>query len=129
MLLKPSEKNFTAEVPEIGTFVFKYPTLMDELQIDSKMSSLLAGNSTPSITAVNIAYQMALLAHVTVKAPEEWKLEDLYSDKQLDAVYKEYLRGYREVFGEDEASDSNEGGTEGEDSKVLVSSEILSASE
>ena len=43
-MLKPSEKMFFVTVDDIGQFGFKYPNLMDELEIDAACAKLLTGN-------------------------------------------------------------------------------------
>jgi hypothetical protein len=99
MLLSPTERTFTGEVENIGTFTFKYPRLTDDLEIDAKSAQLLSENPNPSVYASNVAYQMATLSLVTVKAPKGWDLNNLYSYKELDAVYRVYLQEIQRFRG------------------------------
>lgn len=112
MLLQPSEKTFSADVENIGSFTFKYPRVMDELAIDAKAADLLDGNKNPSVYANNIAYEMATLSFVTVKAPEGWNLEKIYNYKELDAVYQVYLQRVLQFRGENKKAPAPESSTE-----------------
>ena len=123
-MLKPSEKTFTETVDDIGQFSFKYPNLMDELEIDATCAKLLSGNENPSIHANNIAYMMASLKVATEKAPEGWNLEDIYKYGELEAVYNAYASQVFSFRGEDIRTDQSPGSENGQDAGVLVSSEI-----
>ena len=87
---KPAEKTFTKTVDGIGSFTFRYTTLLDELAIDGEITTLLGGNPNPSIGASNIATMIGTLKVATVKAPEGFDLKDLYSYDDLKAVYDAY---------------------------------------
>jgi len=86
-MLKPNEKEFTKNVDGIGTFTFKFPTLVDDLAADATASRLLAGNDSPTIAASNIATMMGTLSTAIVVKPESFDLENIYSYDELEAVY------------------------------------------
>jgi len=87
---KPTEKNFTEQVADIGEFTFRYTTLLDEVQIDNLARQFLRGNENPSVSAGNIATMIATLKVAVTKAPEGFSLEELYNYDELKAVYDRY---------------------------------------
>ncbi|MBI9086789.1 MAG: hypothetical protein JEZ11_24545 [Desulfobacterales bacterium] len=91
-MIKPTEKQFTKTIDSIGTFIFKYPTLMDDLQADSHSARLLAGNENPSIMASNIATMTGTLATAIVESPDDFNLKEVYSYDELEAVYDIFIK-------------------------------------
>lgn len=86
-MLQPTEKQFTITIDEIGTFTFKFPTLINDLEADAAASKLLAGNDTPTVVAGNIATMMGTLSAVIVEKPDSFDLKNIYSYEELEAVY------------------------------------------
>lgn len=110
-MLKPSQKTFPVTVPEIGDFIFRYPTLMDELSIERRTNQLLGPNENPSVIALNIAFMAATVETMATQAPAGWKIEDLYALKDLEPVYKAYKEQVSQFRGEADASlDEGAGG-------------------
>ena len=90
-MLKPTDKQFVVEIPEIGQFVFRYPTLKDELDIDTTTSTLLVENPNPSIGAKNIAIMAATIEIMATSTPDDYRIDNIFSFADLEKVYSEYL--------------------------------------
>ena len=91
MLLKPTEKEFTKTIENIGTFTFRYPTLRDELKAANATAVLLADNNAPSIAAHNIATMIGALSTAIVQAPAGFDLSEIYVYEELEAVYNAFI--------------------------------------
>ncbi|MFA5408606.1 MAG: hypothetical protein WC343_07515 [Bacilli bacterium] len=91
MLLKPTEKTFTKTVENIGTFVFQYPTLRDEIRASNGAAALLVGNSDPTVLASNIATMISALTVNIVEAPKDFNLAEIYAYEELEAVYTAFI--------------------------------------
>ena len=89
-MFSPPDKTFSKKIENVGTFVFRYTTLLDEISIDNEISTLLGGNTNPSVGAVNIATMVGTLKIAIVKAPEGFNLENLYCYDDLKEVYDAY---------------------------------------
>jgi hypothetical protein len=90
-MLKPSEKQFTKEIEGIGTFTFKFPTLIDDIQADTIASKLLAGNPNPTLASSNIATMIGTLKAGIVQKPADFDLDIIYSYEELEAVYNAFV--------------------------------------
>jgi hypothetical protein len=110
MTKKPTEKEFTKDIKDIGSFTFKYPTLVDELKSDSLAAKLLDGNPNPSLVANNIATMMSALEVAIVEAPEGFGLEELYTYDELKSVYDAYVEQVLAFRGD--TADKEEGAGE-----------------
>ncbi|BAK52962.1 tail assembly chaperone [Bacillus phage SP-10] len=95
-----------------GRFIFKHPTVLDQMNIDVLKTQMLQGFETPSIIADNIAHMSSTLTVVLVEAPEWFKINEIYDYEILDRVYEEYLQWYRTFRRKD-----RQGNTQG-DSKT-----------
>lgn len=99
-LFKPSEKQFEKTVGD-HSFVFKVPSLKDEIKIDMLSMELLKDHPNPTIYATNVAYMVASLATVTVSAPEGVSfadLDELYDYSSIKRIYDAYAEGLALFF-------------------------------
>lgn len=94
----------------IGTFVFHYPSLMEQMQIGVIKSRLLGGVPVNSVDVLtdNIAHMTATLQVVTDSAPDWFKLEELDDYEVLDHVYEAYAQ-WRDSFRQANKSGNNQG--------------------
>jgi hypothetical protein len=90
-MLKPTDKQFVVEIPKIGQFVFRYPTLKDELDIDTTAATILSDNPKPSIGAQNIAMMAATIEIMATSTPDDYRIDNIFSYEDLEKVYSEYL--------------------------------------
>ena len=90
-MLKPSEKQFTKEIENLGTFTFRYPTLKDEIKADNITASLLEGNKNPTVAVSNMAVMLGLLQVAIVDAPEGFDLDELYVYEEVETVYNAFV--------------------------------------
>ncbi len=90
-MLKPSEKQFTKTVENIGTFTFRFPTLQDEIRADNIAAGLLGENKQPAIVAANTATMIGALSVAIVDKPKDFNLNEIYSYEELEAVYKAFI--------------------------------------
>ena len=99
-MLKPAEKQFVQNIDGLGKFVFRYPTLMDEIEADKIAAKLLGDNPNPSIPAANIAAMTGALKMAIVEAPERFDLDEIYSYDELEAVYNAFAEKVSSFRGE-----------------------------
>lgn len=96
---KPSEKLFSITTEDSGNFIFRYPTMLDELNIDKTASQLLAGNDAPTIAAQNIAQMMATLKVMLKSYPDDFNLDEIYDHNDLLKIYNAYLEKVSQFRG------------------------------
>jgi len=89
-MLKPSEKQFTKEIENLGKFTFRFPTLTDEIQADNISAKLLGENRNPAIATNNIAVMIGTLKVAIVEAPKDFDLDEIYSPEELEIVYNAF---------------------------------------
>ena len=118
-MLKPTEKQFTKEIEKLGTFVFKFPTLQDEIAADNITQRLLAGNQNPTIGVNNTAVMIGTLKVALVEAPKDFDIDEIYSYPELESVYKSFVETVSSFRGEsafakrEGVEGSSAGGSEG----------------
>lgn len=83
----------------VGTFVFHYPSLMEQIRIGTIKAQLLDGVPVESVdTATNVAaFMMATLRVVLDSAPEWFNLDTVDDLEVLSRVFNEYAQ-WRESF-------------------------------
>ena len=124
-MLKPTERFFTKEIENLGKFVFKYPTLKDEIAADNIAAMLLGENKNPAVGTNNMAVMIGTLKTGIVEAPEGFDLDEIYSYEELEVVYNafaEKVSSFRRQSAFSKQKGAEDKGTEpGQDPEVLVS--------
>lgn len=127
-MLKPTEKEFTEVVKEVGSFTFKFPNLLDDLKADAITSKLLAGNENPTITAANIATMLGTLTNSIVSKPSTFDLEEICSYEELEAVYTAFVSkvlAFRRTSALAKQSGTEDKGDEGgKEPQILVPEKV-----
>lgn len=77
---------YAVAVPEVGDFLFRRRTLRDELAINAAAQRLVGGEEGVSSALYNLAYMVATLDALTVKAPGGWDL--LNADPEEPEVFR-----------------------------------------
>lgn len=109
--------DFSRFNPEwVGTFVFHYPSLFDQMQIGVAKARMLAGVPMQSVDPLtdNIAHMVATLNVVLDSAPDWFKVDELdYDDyEMLDEVYETYA-SWRESFRKGNQQSDHQGDSQG----------------
>lgn len=73
-----------------GEFVFRHPSLMDEITIAVKQSELSQGKTLSGVMVNNIVYMYATLIVVKEVAPDWFNLEDMKDYAVLEEIYNKY---------------------------------------
>lgn len=97
----------------VGTFVFHYPSLMEQVQIGVMKAKMLDGvpvNSVDTLTD-NIAFMTATLHVVMDSAPEWFNLDKLDDFTALFRVYNEFAQ-WRESFRQTNNENADKGNSE-----------------
>lgn len=83
---------------EIGTFVFRVPTVHDNLQMAVKRRAFLAPIGNPEAIAGDHYLLLMSEAHATIphmvkEAPAEWDWKKIYNDMTIVEIYNAYNEG------------------------------------
>lgn len=83
----------------VGTFVFRYPSLMEQMQIGVLKTNMLGGLPPNSVDVLtdNIAHMTATLSVVMESAPDWFDLNTLEDYEALDRVYEAFAK-WRDSF-------------------------------
>lgn len=128
-----SNTDFPVDVEGVGTFIFGYRKLADELRIQVEYARIT--ESVPAtVWLFNLATYMSALRVLMVKAPSGWDLEELdpldeNSFVQIERVFNE-LRAKEDEFRPHLRKASKAPGkTDVPDDGLLVSPEVQPAAE
>lgn len=77
-----------------GTFVFKRPTVLEQMNIGVLKNEMLQGQpeQTHDVYSANIAHMTATLTFVLKNFPEWFRINEIYDYEILDTVYEEYAK-------------------------------------
>jgi hypothetical protein len=98
----PSPTDFTLHVEGVGSFVFGYRKMPDELKIAAEFSRICEGVDKPNEFLQLVGNWIATLRVLTVRGPEGWDLDELdpLSDEDYAKLAKVYsaLRAKEDSF-------------------------------
>lgn len=81
--------DFTVPVEGVGTFVFGYRDMKDQLRINVEYSRIVE-DVTPTQWLDSLATALATLKVLTVRAPEDWSIDTM--DPLDDEVYAKIFK-------------------------------------
>ncbi|WP_441280566.1 hypothetical protein [Tardiphaga sp. 862_B3_N1_1] len=90
----PQATDFTVPVEGVGKFVFAKRTMADEIAIQREYSGMLQGVE-PTQQLDNLASWMAVLRTLTVRAPEDWDIDEM--DPLDPETYEKLLKVFTAV--------------------------------
>jgi hypothetical protein len=117
---KPLEKTFKKDVEGIGTFIFQYLTLREELQVENLVAKLLEYNKDPEDAPNIIARMIATLSVVVVQAPDHWDVNEIYDFKELEKVFEGYTNEVQFFRGNGDREVKEQGTPISEKPEILV---------
>lgn len=129
MTRQPQKTDFHVEVEGVGTFVFAYREMRDELAIQVEYSRITQGVDTPSIFLGQVATWISALKVLTVEAPYGWnidKLDPLEQESYLKLmnVYAALRAKEQQFRKKPEARGESGGQGNGGPADVLVPSQV-----
>lgn len=98
-----------------GTFIFKVPTIGDQIEIGQMKARYLPQGSAADANAA-LLNEMVCFLEVTLQKPrpEWWKPFELYDSLPVTRVYAEALKYERRFLGRGQVDGSNEGVSSGD---------------
>lgn len=108
---KEIEVETTIQNKEVkGTFIIKFPSLMDKINIEARLTSLLAGADVNIMKTriYNLAEAMCYLKEVIVKKPTWFDYENIDNEKLIFDLYEE-ARNFENSFRKEDGGDEPQG--------------------
>jgi len=97
----------------VGDFVFKVPTLADQVKIGAMKTAYLPMGSANDVSAATLVEQICYLEVTLQKKPDWWKPMEFYDATPVSKLYEEVTRYERRFHGERKDARANGEGLEG----------------
>lgn len=125
---KPSQNDFTVQVPDVGYFTFARRKMSDEVAIQVEFARIIDG-VTPTQWLEIVAGSISALKVLTVRAPEGWDINEL--DPLDDDSYAKLIAVHSALTSKEQSfrrskitGSENEGQGTGDNDRVLVQEEV-----